>query len=391
MTRFEQTAGTDPIFALVDAANSPMADVSTLAAKRSAYSMLLDKGLIRIGIGVPTDAEFTLEKVDDPYRFASAKELSLFRRPLPSTNLKFLTTVMWDARETFKDPNSSLCIVGTTSCFAPLNTNLTHQANSAVRGHAQAVSDLTADERQAIVRFETSLFTAQIYDNNAKLLTVSGATGGPRALSTTDFYFGINDVLAGDYRTHAPFNASSMSLYTTWLSASPQEEDGKESHNVARARQAIARGEALFNTAPINIVGVNGINDDLKIPVLKGTCTTCHNTPGAGNHSTPLPLNLGLSDGVRRTPDQPLYTLRNKLTGESIETTDPGRALLTGLWRDIGRFKGATLRGLAARPPYFHNGSAKDLDEVVKFYNTRFNIGFTSEEIADLGAFLKAL
>jgi len=59
--------------------------------------MLLTKGLIRVGIGIPNDAEFELAAVDDPYGFASSSELSLFRRPLPSTNLKFLSTVMWAA------------------------------------------------------------------------------------------------------------------------------------------------------------------------------------------------------------------------------------------------------------------------------------------------------
>ena len=47
------------------------------------------------------------------------------------------------------------------------------------------------------------------------------------------------------------------------------------------------------------------------------------------------------------------------------------------------------LRGLAARPPYFHNGSAADLGEVVDFYDTRFAIGFTDREKADLVAFLR--
>ena len=48
------------------------------------------------------------------------------------------------------------------------------------------------------------------------------------------------------------------------------------------------------------------------------------------------------------------------------------------------------LRGLAARAPYFHNGSAATLTDVVQFYNSRFNIGFTEAEIADLVAFLRA-
>jgi cytochrome c peroxidase len=57
----------------------------------------------------------------------------------------------------------------------------------------------------------------------------------------------------------------------------------------------------------------------------------------------------------------PLYTLRNLHTGEVMRTTDPGRAMVTGRWKDIGRFKGPILRGLAARAPYFHNGFAATL------------------------------
>jgi len=104
-----------------------------------------------------------------------------------------------------------------------------------------------------------------------------------------------------------------------------------------------------------------------------------------------MPLDIGVADESRRTPDLPLYTLRNKQTGEQVRTTDPGRALITGRWADIGRFKGPTLRALAARAPYFHNGSAKDLNEVVRFYDERFGIGFSEQEKEDLVAFLKAL
>jgi cytochrome c peroxidase len=158
------------------------------------------------------------------------------------------------------------------------------------------------------------------------------------------------------------------------------------------ARAAVARGEVLFNTRPIAISGVKGLNDDLGIPVLAGTCTTCHDTPASGNHSIPAPLDIGLTDASRRTPDMPLYTLRNKAApGEIIQTTDPGRALITGKWRDVGRFKGPILRGLAARAPYFHNGFAKDLDDAVDFYNTRFGLGLTDDEHDDLVAFLLAL
>ena len=65
--------------------------------------------------------------------------------------------------------------------------------------------------------------------------------------------------------------------------------------------------------------------------------------------------------------------------------------MITGKWSDVGKFKGPVLRGLAARAPYFHNGSAATLEEAVDFYDTRFHIGLTTQEKSDLAAFLKAL
>jgi len=124
---------------------------------------------------------------------------------------------------------------------------------------------------------------------------------------------------------------------------------------------------------------------------LTGTCTVCHDTPNAGNHSVSMPLNLGLTDASRRTPDMPLYTLRNKTTGQIKKVTDPGRALIDGQWKHIGRFKGPILRGLASRAPYFHNGSAATLGEAVDFYNNRFGMGLTAQEKSDLVAFLRTL
>jgi hypothetical protein len=99
--RFEKRRGLEPIFRTVDGSNSPAANVSTVDAQRNACSMLLTKGLIRIGLPIPASAEFTPEVVDDSHGFATASELSLFRRPFHSTNLRFITGVMWDGRESF--------------------------------------------------------------------------------------------------------------------------------------------------------------------------------------------------------------------------------------------------------------------------------------------------
>lgn len=369
--RFAATGGTDPIFRTVDGSNSPLADVATVSARRAAYSMLLTKALIRVGIGVPAGAEFDLVGVQDPYGFASAAELSLFRRPLPATNLRFLSTVMWDGRETFKDPNDP-------TGFAPLATDLADQANGATLGHAQAAAPLTDAQRKAIVDFETQLFTAQVEDASAGKLDVAGATGGPHGLSAQPFTFGMNDPLDG-----GPFDPVVMTEFAAW--------DGAGND----ARAAVARGEAIFNQRPLTITDVSGLNDDLGMASIPGTCTTCHDTPHAGDHSVPAPLRIGvdLSNpvGGLDTSGLPVYTLRNTTTGEVKVTTDPGRALVTGKWKDVGRFKGPILRGLAGRAPYFHNGSARDLAAVVDFYDARFDMGLSDQDKADLVAFLGTL
>ncbi|HET9796106.1 MAG TPA: hypothetical protein VFS34_16780, partial [Thermoanaerobaculia bacterium] len=354
--RFDATDGLDPLFRTNDGSTSPFADVSTVDARREAYAMLLTKGLIRVGIGIPTGpgAEFTLVAVDDPYGFASASELSLFRRPLPSTNLPFLSTVMFDGRETF--PGKSITF------------DLMDQANGATLGHAQAAVPLTTEQQEAIVAFETSLYTAQVWDAEAGDLNGRGALGGPKALSQQEFFIGINDPL-GNNPDGTPFTPVIFDTFDAWANAGGLALGQDVSRNTTRA--AVARGQLLFNSRRIDIQGVKGLNDELGVPTIPGTCGTCHDSPNVGDHSIPAPLDIGLTDESRRTPDMPLYTLRNNVTGETIRTTDPGRALITGRWKDIGRFKGPILRGLAARAPYFHNGSAPTLHDVVDFYNER--------------------
>jgi cytochrome c peroxidase len=378
--RFDATSGLDPIFRTVDGSNSPKADVSTVQARRQAYSMLLKKGVIRIGMSIPANAEFTLVAVDDPYGYASAAELSLFRRPLPATNLRFLTAVMWDGRESFTPQGTTPIAVGVSpqQDAAALFADLKHQAIDATRGHAQGGAPLFDAVAGAIASFELNLATAQQALDGVGRLDIAGGQGGPAFLAEQPFYVTINDVLGADV-SGSPFNPESMTLYDAWA------------YSRDRRRAAIARGAALFGATRIKITGVGGLNDELGLAVILGSCTSCHDAPNVGNHSVALPIDIGVADAGFRTPDMPLYTLRNLATGQIRKTTDPGRALLTGKWKDIGKFKGPVLRGLAARAPYFHNGMAAGLRAVVDFYETRFSIGFTGREKADLVAFLEAL
>ena len=375
--RFEATLGEDPIFRPNDGANSPRADTSTVQARRQAYSMLLNKGVIRVGLPVPPGAEFSLADVDDPYGFASPGELSLFRRPLPATNLRFLTGVMWDDRETqlpFTPPMAAGAAMN--NLIASLGT----QAINATLGHAQAAAAPGTDKVARIVAFELGLTTAQARSRGAGRLDADNAIGGPRVLAEQPFHIGSNDALGAD-PVAQPDGQAAMHLFEAW-----------QADNRARpVRNAIARGEQIFNSRAIAISGVNGLNDSAQLPLIAGTCATCHDTPNVGNHSVSVSMNIGTSDADRRTSDMPLYTFANAATGARLQTTDPGRALVTGKWADIGKFKNPVLRGLAARAPYFHNGMAATLADVVDFYEQRFGIGLTAQERDDLVAFLAAL
>ena len=409
---FESSRGLDPLFHQNDGTNSPLADRSTVEARRLASSMLLDKGLIRIGMAIPDGADFELADVDDPYGYASAAQLSLFRRPLASMNLFFLSTVMWDGRETLVDNGTPLqpdsnCLAPPfpAKCFLAVDPyDLAHQALDATLGHAQAtVPGLTDDQQASIVEFESQLMFAQVRDDRAGLLDAAGARGGPDAIPDLPGYFGLNDNF-GDYQTGQPFTSAVFDLYDAWADAGadrPAHHGLDARDRKDQARRAVARGQAIFNRRAFTISGVGGLNGAAGLPeALSGTCSTCHNSPDAGDHTIPLPLDIGVAAGALRTPDLPLYTLRCSVAGvaaghcaggETVEVTDPGRAMVSGAWADIGKFKGPTLRGLAARAPYFHNGSAADIAAVVNFYDARFNIGFTAQERSDLIAFLRTL
>jgi len=78
-------------------------------------------------------------------------------------------------------------------------------------------------------------------------------------------------------------------------------------------------------------------------------------------------------------------------TNQCKTTTDLGQALIDGNFDHVGKIKGPILRGLSARAPYFHNGSARTLLDVVRFYETRFGLTLTQQEESDLVAFLSSL
>ena len=270
---------------------------------------------------------------------------------------------------------------------APVRINMLTQANDATRGHAQGAVDLTTAQRASIVDFQMNLVVAQERDNVAGALNAAGATGGPQALRTQQTFFGINDSASVTNPFGTAFNQNAMTMFNAWAGLSGSTQNNR--------RASISRGQQIFNTKTIRITGVRGVNDAVQGNVnatLNGTCTTCHDHPNVGNHSNVLPLDVGIS--TQAEGDNVLPRLPRHLPGHPgvvEEVTDLGRAILTGKCADLAKMKGPTLRGLSARAPYFHNGAADSIDEVISFYDRRFHIGFTTQEVADLKAFLQTL
>jgi hypothetical protein len=416
--RFLLTRGRDPLFAPVDGANCP----GTNSNEASAHSLLLKNGLIRIPLQLPATTQFTIRAVSDPYGCAIGTDpdsglqtVSVYRRPLPTTNLRYLSAIMFDGRETH-------ALLNNTQTFeANLMSDLMTQAIDATNGHAQAAAPPTVAQQTDIVNFELGLSSAQLADNRAGLLLADGALGGAPNLSKVPYYPGINDTLGAD-PTGAPFNPTGFTLFSAWANV-PSEN--RRDRSLLAARKAIAAGETIFNSHPLTITGVRGLNDNatlakalgvsLPIASFPGTCTTCHDTPNVGDHSTALPLDIGTGHDLANETDTqiarglsqlsfpavPVYEITgcpNPLADPTqpaepyvIYTTEPGKALISGLCSDVNRIKGPILRGLAARAPYFHNGAARDLNELVNFYNQRFQMNLTDEEKSQLIAFLNSL
>ena len=407
--RFVLTYGLDPIFRTVDGSNCDHdIDVSTIAGRSAAYSLLRTRGLIRVAIAVPASADYDVVSVDNPYGCGDTDVISMYRRPLPATNLRFLSAVMLDGRES--TPANGTVKILYENYPASLLSDLAHQSVSATTGHAQGDGTRpTVAEQQEIVSFETALFTAQAIDKRIGRLDTRRADGGPEGLIALPFFISINSLvhllvpaLEAPGGLMAPadggFSPAVFNLFEAWATL-PH----------ADPRAAVARGQGIFNSKPFNITDVAGINDDVAagglvaggISSLQATCGTCHDTPNVGNHSFPTPLNIGTGDPSLSDPSVnlggldigylPKITVCKKGSDECKTTTDLGQALIDGQFDHIGKIKGPILRGLSARAPFFHNGSARTLLDAVRFYEKRFGFVLTPQEESDLVAFLSAL
>jgi cytochrome c5 len=99
-----------------------------------------------------------------------------------------------------------------------------------------------------------------------------------------------------------------------------------------------------------------------------GTCATCHSGSEFSDANTRLhPVSDSM--GEPEAPGVPSYASRSATK----------------------QYRTSPLKGVWQHPPYFHNGSAATLDDVVNTYNTRRSLGLTSPQMADLVEYLKSL
>jgi hypothetical protein len=351
--RWDQTQGQDPVFAATDGSNCPILDQTQM----SSHSLLLNRGLFRIALPWPPKAadgistitpEFQIAVVNDPTGCNTGSQfglnsqqptVSVYRRPRVVANVAYLSGaggmyLLADGRA----------------------TTLQAQAIEAVVIHEQAVSPLTSDQLQQIQNFETQVFAAQNLDIQGGLLDQPGA---PPSLGVDQLAAGTADFVPVTVGT---FNAWSNAAGLSW-----RQQD---------FWQSVARGNDIFLTRQFQLS-----------PGVTGTCSTCHQ-PG-----TPKWTDVGTTNlpTAKNSPELPLFLITcnpnappHPLLGSAIYTQDPGRALISGKCADVGSIVVQQFRGLIARPPYFSNGSAASLDELVNFYDQRFGIGFSDQDKADL-------
>ena len=326
---FQSSNGLDPIFVNNLDTDTPTSDMSTVEARWNATTMLR-QGKFTRKVSPPAVRDYTVIAASDPFGVGTTSSLWFFRRPLPTANFRSFT-VMWDGANT----------VGTS-----LRDGLIKQARGNVTGAQQGAPAPDAIIFD-IVDFEMAVSNAQLIGIPAVgWLNDAGAQGGPAAASAQ------------------PLVDGRFSLYDGWASSG------------SPSRQQIYRGQEIFNN--VNVASGR-------------TCRGCHNAANNGQNVGGGLFDIGASRPDRARPDMAVYTFQRNSDGAIVQSTDPGRGIRSGNFADLNRFKTPNLRGLAARAPYFHNGIANTLLDVVHHYESTLGFVFTAQEEADLVAFLSAL
>jgi hypothetical protein len=256
---------------------------------------------------------------------------------------------------------------------------LRSQAVNAAMIHEQAPMPTEAQLAQ-IVDFETHVYLAQRSDSSAGLLNDEEA---PLPLGPEK----IGDGRAGSLAAAAKSENPVWRSFDVW-----RRPPGAEPDVQLDARHSISRGSDVFFSRRFNVSGFALPDESVSGTA---TCASCHSP------RTSRWMDIGAStmnSPKQASADLPLFRITcqagaapHPTLGRVIYTQDPGRALISGKCADVGATVMQQFHGLAARAPYFANGSARSLGELVEFYDRRFQIRLTAREKSDLVHFLAAL
>ena len=399
--QWRRNGHTDPLFAAYDGSNCP----DLPQDKAESHSLLLEHGLFRIPRPWPPrnhdgsviEPDFTLEVERDPtgcnlsstWGLASAEPtVSVFRRPRPVANLKYVEAMGFNF-----DPKQGLPLPMDPETGRPASGNLMAdrrvlslqaQMQDAAHHHLGFREALTPADIERIHDFELRVYVAQQTSRVGGALDTGGAQGGPALL---------RDSPAGR------LGSQGIPLWSEFNAWARADEDPGLTPEQREWRKSVARGAASFRDRMFLINDSSGINSRIGFgnPV-RDRCAFCHNMSQMGMDVAPGQVDLGTTTLPYADPAPHLPLFRITCTGKphphygrEIYTHDPGFALTTGRCEDVGKITLQTLRGLAARAPYFSNGSARTLREVVEYYDRRYNIGYTEQEIQDLVNLMEAL
>ncbi len=398
--RWKDTEGKDAVFAAIDGSNCPNLPQS----QKSSHSLLLQRGLFRIYLpwptvdssGTPIKPEFTIEVVRDPtgcntdavYGLNSAHPtISVYRRPRMVANLKFILGTLDGFDLAAAKPGGSIHSGALTADGR--EATLESQAVNAVFAHEQGKRKPDPDQLQDILDFERQIYIAQGSDNVGGDLT---EVDGPQTLGAW------NLARAKLPTAKSPYEA----VFFTSNDWRPSSDTAVKPTPQSDFRASVARGNAIFSSHMFTISETANLTDRPSSKPIEGTCSTCHKAALVGTDPSRGWMDVGTTvqsaPGSADSPDLPLFKITCNATavphpyrGRVIYTTDPGRALTTGKCSDVGSVVMQQFRGLSARAPYFSNGSAKDLGEVVDFYDRRFQIHLSAQEKQDLINFMSVL
>jgi cytochrome c peroxidase len=111
--------------------------------------------------------------------------------------------------------------------------------------------------------------------------------------------------------------------------------------------------------------------------------------------------DLGRSTAAQILKDDPFNCLGEFSDAKLPYQCQPLRTMEIGLPEQMGAFKSPSLRGVAQRPPYMHNGKFATLHDVLVHYNNPPQAAFgksellaralTPQELMELEAFLFTL